>query len=456
MGSLPVTLPMPLRLPLPSQQKPHMRGAGWPAVMRDLGLRAAAFLAFVALLAGSVWAAYAFLAVEGAEVRPLDDAYTVGAGRAFTVPYTLLNSGSNDADLRLVVTDALGATFRASDAAHALGSFEENAGWLTLEVPANAAPGDHLLEIAAVDADGARLGAATVTVRVLAAEGGVAAGERVGVWYVGRFEDGRIFRTNVQAIAEGPWPKAPGFRADPAWTPFVVAAGPATDTVPGLGVAVVGLHPGETRTVVVPPEDGYGPEWFNQTVPRDVELRREAVVPLPVRTIQRATWERHITTTGQGDPGSYAANDTFEIYDELNTYLARLVSLTPQSVAYRFELNLGEKYTFFGFWPNASEVVALNETTAVLRTTPNTEPDERFTYFRPWPNMTYVKSIDDETIVIRSDVPEGFVYDVPGAEGQPDTRLRVARLTDTEIVVETRNPEDLAGRTLVFDVTLAS
>ena len=425
--------------------------------MRDLGLRAAAFLAFVALLAGSVWAAYAFLAVEGAEVRPLDDSFSVAAGRSFTVPYTLLNVGSAETELRLVVADAAGAAFEVEDASPTrLGAFEETPGWLTVAVPAGLPPGDRALEIAAVDASGARFGAATVRVTVVAPEGGAAAGDRVGVWYVGRFEDGRVFDTNVQAIGEGPWPKAEVFRPRTAWEPISVTAGPVSDVIPGVGRGVLGLHVGESVTVVIPPEEGYGPAWRNQTVPRQVELERERVVPLADRQTARATWERHIASTGQGDPAAFGVNDTFVITQEPNTYTARIVRMTADTVVYRFELQVGERYTFFAFWPEGSEVVALNDTAAVLRTTPTTAPEQGFTYFRPWENMTYVASIDEQHIVLRSDVPEGFTYEVPGGEGQPPTTLRVARVTDTEIVVETPNPEQFAGVTLVFDLTRVS
>lgn len=423
--------------------------------MRDLGLRAAAFVGFVALLAGSVWAAYAFLAVEGAEVRPLDDAYVVSAGRSFTIPYTLLNTGSQAADLRLVVTDPAGLDLGAPTGTVTLEAFDEAPGWLTLTVPAGTPPGGHVVEIAAVDATGARLGAVTVTVTVAAPQGGAQLGTAVPVWYVGRHTNGTIFDTNVEALGEGPWPKAGTFRTHASWEPLTVQAGPGAEVVPGFAAALEGIHPGESRTVVIPPEEAYGPKWFNQTVPRDVEILRDRIVPLPDRSIQRPTWERHIVATEQGEPAEYAANDTFEIYDELNTYNARIVSLSSTVVVYRFDLNVGEKYSFYDFWPNASEVVSVNETAAVLRTTPNTAPEERFTYFRPWVDMSYVKSMDEEKIVIRSDVPEGFSYQSPGAEGQAPTTLRVGRVTETQIVVETPNPHQLAGETLVFDIESA-
>jgi len=67
----------------------------------------------------------------------------------------------------------------------------------------------------------------------------VADGDLVRVNYVGRFADGSIFDSS-----EGQEPLE-----------FTVGAGQVID---GFDRAVVGLTPGESRTVAVPPEAGYG------------------------------------------------------------------------------------------------------------------------------------------------------------------------------------------------------
>ena len=67
----------------------------------------------------------------------------------------------------------------------------------------------------------------------------VAAGDQVRVNYIGRFADGSIFDSS-----EGQDPLE-----------FTVGAGQVID---GFDQAVIGLKPGESRKVVVSPEDGYG------------------------------------------------------------------------------------------------------------------------------------------------------------------------------------------------------
>ena len=67
----------------------------------------------------------------------------------------------------------------------------------------------------------------------------VVEGDQVRVNYIGRFADGSIFDSS-----EGHDPLE-----------FTVGAG---QVIVGFDQAVIGLKPGESRKVVVPPEEGYG------------------------------------------------------------------------------------------------------------------------------------------------------------------------------------------------------
>jgi len=64
-------------------------------------------------------------------------------------------------------------------------------------------------------------------------------GDRVKVAYTGRFDDGNIFDSS-----EGQPPLE-----------FTIGAG---EVIPGFDNAVLGLKPGESRTIDIAPEDGYG------------------------------------------------------------------------------------------------------------------------------------------------------------------------------------------------------
>lgn len=423
--------------------------------MADLGVRALAFLVFAALLGGSVWAAYEYLAVEGASIDPLGETYDVGAGTAFTVPWTVTNTGSAPAHFFVAFEDDGGlGVGRVAPVEIDVEGFGKVAGWSTFAVRGDAPAGDHRVALAVAGVAGERLAGVPLDVTVLPAGEGLGAGDTAQVRYVGRYPEGPVFDTNVEAIAFGPWPKAQDFRPHPTWEPFPVTLGPDTRVVAGFAQGLEGMRVGQSRTVVVPPELGYGNATREDVIPRTVEIERNRTVDVRDLQIQRPQWESHIRSTGQGDPATFGPGSTFEIYDELNTYRARVVEITPTVVTYRFALQEGDRFTLFPFWPDASEVVSVNDTSTVIRTTPTTEPGERFTYFRPWANVTTLDRVEDDLLVLRHEVEPGYTYMASPDGVAPPTELRVARVTDDEIVVAIPNPAPLAGRTLVFDITV--
>jgi len=79
------------------------------------------------------------------------------------------------------------------------------------------------------------------------------AGDRVKVHYTGKFEDGSVFDCST------------------GMEPLEFEAG-GNDVIPGVSNAVIGMQPGDTKTVVIAPEDGYGErqEGLDQKVGRDV------------------------------------------------------------------------------------------------------------------------------------------------------------------------------------------
>jgi peptidylprolyl isomerase len=70
-------------------------------------------------------------------------------------------------------------------------------------------------------------------------QGGVKTNDTIRVFYTASFQDGTIFDTNVNG------------------TPleFTVGSG---QVIPGFDEAVIGMTPGTTKTVIIPPEKGYG------------------------------------------------------------------------------------------------------------------------------------------------------------------------------------------------------
>jgi len=84
-------------------------------------------------------------------------------------------------------------------------------------------------------------------------------GDEVSVDYIGTFIDGRVFDTNIQSVGtdEKNYTKSVTFNSDKSYSPltFVVGAG---SMVTGFEEGVMGMKKGETRSITVPSDKGYG------------------------------------------------------------------------------------------------------------------------------------------------------------------------------------------------------
>lgn len=85
-------------------------------------------------------------------------------------------------------------------------------------------------------------------------------GNIVKVHYVGKFEDGTVFDTSRER--------------EPL--PFTIGEG---EVIPGFEEAVVGMNPGESKKVVIPAENAYGPRHEEMVLVVDRQNLPEGVDP---------------------------------------------------------------------------------------------------------------------------------------------------------------------------------
>jgi FKBP-type peptidyl-prolyl cis-trans isomerase 2 len=86
-------------------------------------------------------------------------------------------------------------------------------------------------------------------------------GDQVKVDYIGRFENGLVFDTSLRSVAEdnASYTKAFSFGWRNSWAPLPFTIGTVPPAViQGFDVGVQGLAIGDAKTIVVPPNLGYG------------------------------------------------------------------------------------------------------------------------------------------------------------------------------------------------------
>jgi len=90
----------------------------------------------------------------------------------------------------------------------------------------------------------------------------VESGDFVTVNYVGELENGTVFDTSIEQVAQDEGIYNPDRTYEPF--DFVVGSG---QTISGFDEAVIGMSVGEEKTVEIPPEEAYGTKFI--TIPAE-------------------------------------------------------------------------------------------------------------------------------------------------------------------------------------------
>ena len=330
--------------------------------------------------------------------------------------------------------------------------------FLTVDVAADAAPGERRLAAVVVDAAGRELlrreGAATVVVR--AAGDGYEPGDVGRVVYAGRLaETGATFNTNDPALQGLAFAKTTDYSFSQGGT-LPVTSLPRPSVVPGFHEAVLGMAPGESRTVTFPPEKGYGNATEERRFPREDVLLRRETLDLPEATLYPQDFAAYLNDTGQGSPEDYEVGERVVHERNGETLYYRIVEKTAEVVRLRLHAEVGDRFTLYPSWPNASVVEAANDTTATLYTTPTTPEGEAFTHHSHWPQLSRVERVNGTAIVVRHDPPVDFRFTMPSSSPfAPPQSYTVVSVDDVEIVASTPATHRLAGHALTFDILLA-
>lgn len=338
--------------------------------------------------------------------------------------------------------------------------------FVTLDVPADLAQGEHALRLTLVDAQGETLRERedAAVLAVLAPAPGYEPGDSVTTRWTGRIAaTGRVFETNDPALLRANLDGTSTFRFSP--NPFP-SRGP--QPLPGVQSGMEGMQAGESRTFTVPAAQAYGNATMEQRVPREESLPRlftftddcsaedeaEGRCSAISRVVGRAEIARYLESTGQGDNTTIQEGATFNLTQGPNVFVERISDVTDTDARITLVLEEGDAFTFYPYWPNGTVVTEANATHAVLTTTPTTSQDEGITMRAAWPEMTHVVEVTDTEIIVRHSPPVGYSYTSPGGIGQTPTQVTVSQVTEDEVVLSAPSNDPVAGQDVIFDVTL--
>jgi FKBP-type peptidyl-prolyl cis-trans isomerase 2 len=92
-------------------------------------------------------------------------------------------------------------------------------------------------------------------------------GDTVSIEYVGRLDDGTVFDTSRESVAEA---EDLDHHPDRSYDPLTVEIG-AGEIIEGLEDGLLGLEAGDEETVTIPPEAAYGEHTDDRVVEYDAE-----------------------------------------------------------------------------------------------------------------------------------------------------------------------------------------
>lgn len=138
----------------------------------------------------------------------------------------------------------------------------------------------------------------------------IASGDKVTMNYIGRFADGRVFDTSYVEVAwdDVSYPKSLTFtrRANDSYGPFLMTAGlydGPGGTIKGFALGVLGMYPGQTKTIAVAVDEGYALDPtrlatydLSQVVPGTETMSESSfrgyftLEPIPMRVMPHYFW----------------------------------------------------------------------------------------------------------------------------------------------------------------------
>ncbi|MCX9026535.1 MAG: FKBP-type peptidyl-prolyl cis-trans isomerase [Candidatus Methanoperedens sp.] len=259
-------------------------------------------------------------------------------------------------------------------------------------------------------------------------------GDNISVNYIGRLPDGKVFDTNIETVAKENNLFNPGRKYIPLQ--FVVGT---KKVIQGFDEGVLGMKAGDSKIITIPPEKGYGliDPTIIQAMPiiENVSATREIpkVFDVPLNQFEGTLGPNHIIGEIVKIPET-----------NINVTILNLTS----KVSLSYNLKVGDQ--IYESWVPWNETVTKIDEKNITIKANVSKNDIVQLQGAPW--NTTVIGLNNVNITLRHNAIPDTVIPIQNAFGQM-IPMRLS-FNETSIILD-KNPE-LAGKTLVFNVTLVS
>ena len=177
-------------------------------------------------------------------------------------------------------------------------------------------------------------------------------GDNVYLNYTGQYSNGQIFDTSIYSVAKNnaTYPKGPGFTwrgNSSTYTPLQISNVGTGQVVAGMDSGIVGMHVNQTKFLVIPASQGYGP--LNMSLLTYMPIFQHLTM---VHTVNRTQF---ISSTGQQPYSGMTFRDPFwhwtdTIMSTQNSTVVYQYSPSAGMVIYPYSFNSSTE-PGYGAWP---------------------------------------------------------------------------------------------------------
>ena len=258
-------------------------------------------------------------------------------------------------------------------------------------------------------------------------------GDIVQVDYTGKLPDGTVFDTSDPEVAVS----AGIYQEGRPYQPLMVVIG-ENRVIKGFEDGLLGMKEGESKTLSIPPEDGYGP----------LDLTRIDVIPQLNDISATQTFEREIEVPGiQFNMTFGTENDVGDIVHIPNSPINVTILEIGEIVKLSYDLEVGDTLDA-GELLWSDEVIEVNSSHIVVRH--NVELGDIIQFpDGPW-NSTVLEVTETNITLQHNSIPDTTISTTEQTLFGPQQVPVQIHFNETHIILDKNH--FLAGKTLTFEV----